>query len=91
MTYRGWSNLETWRVNARVHTDEQIHVARMAMLDSLAGTVTARDERRFYLETIQDRASRSAGIDEEAAAIDFEQLAAEWEHIRSFRRGLLGT
>lgn len=93
MTYRGWTNCETWSVHSRVETDQRLHAARIAMLDGLGAPVTPDDVRRFFRDEMGGATPelfRKRATGEPVEEIDFAQLAAEWERERHFRLHLLG-
>jgi len=80
MTHKGWRNRETWSLFVDADRDPRLHAARTRLLDGLDRPVTGDDVRAFVLAEMADA----------AAAVELDQIAAEWERERRFRKGLLG-
>lgn len=93
MTYRGWSNFETWSVHYWADRDPRLHAAKLEVLDGIGRPVTGADVRRFFEDEMGATTPDLGGSGPEAGpghAVGFAEIAAAWERDRQFRRGLLG-
>ena len=93
MTYKGWSNYETWSVNLWADRRGLVHGAKLELLDDLQRPVSEEDVRVFFLSEMD---GTTPDLDHLVAerkalgAIDFAEIAEQWERERQFRHELLG-